>query len=173
MGVHAAAASEYGWAWYGQLFGGAAYFLGHPAIQPARVQVEISIIPPRRICRQSFTGADELYSFRTNPRSSVQVLMTLDESSYGVGDLAMRDHPIAWYHEFDGGRAWYTALGHPIESYSIPCSPGTCSVAFAGPLASLLDSGASRCGASGSRSPRPLSRLSALGEPRSHVFLQR
>jgi uncharacterized protein len=46
--------------------------------------------------------------------------MTLDEASYGVGDLAMGDHPIAWYHEFDGGRAWYTALGHPTEAYSNP-----------------------------------------------------
>jgi len=22
------------------------------------------------------------------------------------------DHPISWYHTYDGGRAWYTALGH-------------------------------------------------------------
>ena len=27
------------------------------------------------------------------------------------------DHPIAWYHEFDGGRAWYTGGGHTKESY--------------------------------------------------------
>jgi hypothetical protein len=33
VGVHAASASELGWAWYGQLVG--AYFLGHPAVQPA------------------------------------------------------------------------------------------------------------------------------------------
>jgi type 1 glutamine amidotransferase len=32
----------------------------------------------------------------------------------------MGDHPIAWYHEFEGGRAWYTALGHPVELYSDP-----------------------------------------------------
>jgi type 1 glutamine amidotransferase len=30
------------------------------------------------------------------------------------------DHPIAWCHPFKGGRAWYTALGHTIESYSEP-----------------------------------------------------
>jgi type 1 glutamine amidotransferase len=28
------------------------------------------------------------------------------------------DHPIAWYHEYDGGRAFYTALGHTEESYA-------------------------------------------------------
>jgi cytochrome c len=118
VGVHAAAATEYGWSWYGQLVG--AYFLGHPAIQPARVEVEIADHPTTQHLAQSFTLQDEWYSFRTNPRSSVRVLMTLDEASYAVGDLAMRDHPIAWYHEFDGGRAWYTALGHPIELYADP-----------------------------------------------------
>ena len=24
----------------------------------------------------------------------------------------MGDHPISWCHEYDGGRAFYTALGH-------------------------------------------------------------
>jgi cytochrome c len=118
VGVHAASASEYGWAWYGELIGGGAYFLNHPPIQPARVQVEISDHPSTQHLPQSFTVQDELYSFRSNPRSSVRVLMTLDESSYAVGDLAMGDHPIAWYHEFEGGRAWYTALGHPSEWYA-------------------------------------------------------
>jgi type 1 glutamine amidotransferase len=120
VGVHAAAASEYGWGWYGQLLGGSAYFLGHPAIQPAQVEVEMADHPSTRHLPRSFTLQDEWYSFRTNPRSSVQVLMTLNEASYAVGDLAMGDHPIAWYHEFDGGRAWYTALGHPIALYSDP-----------------------------------------------------
>jgi type 1 glutamine amidotransferase len=116
VGVHAASASELGWAWYGQLVG--AYFLGHPAVQPARVNVELAGHPSTAHLGQSFTVTDEWYSFRTNPRASVKVLLTLDESSYGVGDLRMGDHPIAWYHEFDGGRAWYTALGHPIPLYS-------------------------------------------------------
>lgn len=118
VGVHAASASEYGWAWYGQLIGGAAFFKGHPAVQPAQVNVEIADHPSTQHLPQSFTLTDEWYSFRANPRSSVRVLMTLSESSYGVGDLAMGDHPIAWYHEFDGGRAWYTALGHPNELYT-------------------------------------------------------
>jgi type 1 glutamine amidotransferase len=118
VGVHAASATETGWAWYGQLIGGGAFFRGHPAVQPAQVNVEIADHPSTRHLPQSFTLQDEWYSFRANPRSSVRVLMTLSESSYGVGDLAMGDHPIAWYHEFDGGRAWYTALGHPNELYT-------------------------------------------------------
>jgi cytochrome c len=118
VGVHAASATEQGWAWYGQLIGGGAFFRGHPAVQPAQVNVEIADHPSTQHLPQAFTLTDEWYSFRANPRSSVQVLMTLSESSYGVGELAMGDHPIAWYHEFDGGRAWYTALGHPNELYT-------------------------------------------------------
>jgi type 1 glutamine amidotransferase len=48
----------------------------------------------------------------------VRVLLTLDESSYEPGDGAMgSDHPIAWCHEYEGGRAFYTALGHTPETY--------------------------------------------------------
>jgi type 1 glutamine amidotransferase len=87
-------------------------------VQPAQVNVELSEHASTQHLPQSFTLEDEWYSFRTNPRAAVQVLLTLNEASYGVGDLAMGDHPIAWCHEFDGGRAWYTALGHPNELYA-------------------------------------------------------
>ena len=29
-------------------------------------------------------------------------------------------HPVAWYHNYDGGRAFYTALGHLPASFSDP-----------------------------------------------------
>src|SRR5436309_236921 len=62
---------------------------------------------------------DEWYNFATNPRGRVNVLMTIDERTYKGGTMGI-DHPIAWYHEYDGGRAWYTALGHTSESYYEP-----------------------------------------------------
>ncbi len=42
--------------------------------------------------------------------------MTIDESSYEGGKEGAY-HLMAWYHSFDGGRAFYTALGHTDESY--------------------------------------------------------
>ena len=30
------------------------------------------------------------------------------------------DHPIAWMHEFHGGRSWYTGGGHTEASYTEP-----------------------------------------------------
>ncbi len=115
VGIHAASDSEYDWAWYGQLVG--AYFKQHPAQQNALVKVEDRTHPSTQGLPAQFTRYDEWYDFRTNPRPSVHVLTTLDESSYSGGTMGA-DHPTTWCHNFDGGRAWYTGLGHTIESFS-------------------------------------------------------
>ena len=119
VGVHSAADTEHGWPWYGRLVG--AFFKSHPAIQPATV----AVAEPRHLSTaglpRRWTRVDEWYNFATNPRAAVRVLATLDETTYSPGDGAMgRDHPIAWAHELDGGRAWYTGGGHTEESYSEP-----------------------------------------------------
>src|SRR5262249_2601377 len=68
-----------------------------------------------------WTRTDEWYNFRTNPRGAVHVLATIDESTYDAGPGAMgTDHPIAWCHAYDGGRAWDTAGGHTSEMYAEP-----------------------------------------------------
>jgi len=59
---------------------------------------------------------DELYNYRSNPRASVQVIATVDERQYQGGTMGA-DHPIAWCHAFDGGRSWYTGLGHDTGLY--------------------------------------------------------
>lgn len=121
VGVHAAADTEYDWPWYGQLLGGGAYFKSHPEIQTVQLEVENATHPAAAHLPASFALQDEWYNFQQNPRSAVSVLMTLDESSYSPGADAMGDdHPIAWFHEFDGGRAFYTALGHRSELYTDP-----------------------------------------------------
>ena len=49
----------------------------------------------------------------------LNVLLSIDETSYQGGTNGA-GHPMTWYHAFDGGRAWYTALGHTDESYADP-----------------------------------------------------
>jgi type 1 glutamine amidotransferase len=121
VGVHAAADTEYDWPWYGQLLGGGAYFKSHPEIQTVQLEVENATHPATAHLPASFALQDEWYNFQQNPRPVVSVLMTLDESSYSPGADAMGDdHPIAWAHEFEGGRAFYTALGHRPELYTDP-----------------------------------------------------
>nr|WP_208326039.1 ThuA domain-containing protein [Amycolatopsis arida] len=117
-GVHAAADTEYDWAWYGDLVG--AYFQSHPHIQEATVNVEDRQHPSTAHLPYQWTRTDEWYNYGANPRRNVHVLASLDESSYAPGQGAMGDHPIAWCHENSGGRAWYTGGGHTTGSYAEP-----------------------------------------------------
>ena len=114
VGVHAASDTEYEWAWYGRLVG--SYFDGHPSIQTGTVRVETREAPSTHMLPEAWNRRDEWYNFRSNPRDSVEVLLTLDESTYEGGTMG-EDHPIAWRHKFDGGRAWYTGGGHTRAAY--------------------------------------------------------
>jgi type 1 glutamine amidotransferase len=116
LGVHSASDTEYDWPWYGGLVG--AYFADHP---PGTYRAAVHVEGPTRArLPETWLRTDEWYNFRSNPRSlpDVGVLATLDESTYPGG--TMGDHPIAWFHPYDGGRAWYTAGGHTREAYHEP-----------------------------------------------------
>ena len=117
VGVHSAADTEYDWPWYGRLVG--AWFKTHPSIQPARINVEDRTFPATRMLPATWDRTDEWYVYRENPRPNVRVLMSLDETSYQGGGMN-GDHPISWYHDYDGGRAFYTGGGHTDASYSEP-----------------------------------------------------
>lgn len=111
VGIHAAADTEYDWPWYGQLVG--AYFKAHPpGLQQTRVQPERD----GRAHGKPWPIRDELYNYRDNPRPRVQVIATVDEGLYQGGTM-VADHPISWCHAFDGGRSWYTGLGHDEAVY--------------------------------------------------------
>lgn len=115
VGVHSAADTEYDWPWYGDLLG--ARFRTHPAIQQATINVEDPTHPSTAHLPAQWVRTDEWYDFRSNPRASVHVLLTVSEATYNGGGMGA-DHPIAWCHEFGGGRSWYTALGHATASYA-------------------------------------------------------
>jgi cytochrome c len=118
-GVHSAADTEYGWAWYGRLLG--TRFRIHPQIQRAGINVVNRRHPATAGLPRRWIRLDEWYNFTRSPRPRVRVQATLDETSYAPGEGAMgSDHPIAWSHAFQGGRAWYTGGGHTDESYAEP-----------------------------------------------------
>jgi type 1 glutamine amidotransferase len=117
VGVHAASDTEYDWPWYGGLVG--AYFSSHPAIQQATVRVEDAGNPATAHLPSAWVRTDEWYNYRTNPRSAVRVLTSLDESTYSGGTMS-GDHPITWCQNYGGGRAFYTGLGHTQASYTDP-----------------------------------------------------
>ena len=120
VGIHAAADTEYEWGWYGRLVGG--YFSDHPGIndphpnvQPGKITKTGEKHPSVDFLPESWERTDEWYSYK-NVNPNTKKLLLLDESSY-QGGMDMGEHPIAWYHDFDGGRAWYTGGGHTKESY--------------------------------------------------------
>ena len=116
MGIHAATDAEYQWPWYGQLAG--AWFVSHPAQQQATLHVVDTVSDATKHLPREWTRFDEWYNFK-NISSDIHVLITIDESSY-KGGINGSFHPMAWYHKFDGGRAFYTELGHTEQSYSDP-----------------------------------------------------
>jgi type 1 glutamine amidotransferase len=118
MGIHAATDCEYNWPWYGNLSG--AYFGGHPMQQTASLNIVDRKNISTRHLPNPWIRKDEWYSFKWMA-DDLHVLITIDEKSYSLGKIKpMGNHPMAWYHEYDGGRAFYTELGHTEESYTDP-----------------------------------------------------
>ncbi|GAA4471088.1 hypothetical protein GCM10023189_60950 [Nibrella saemangeumensis] len=119
MGIHSAADTEYEWPWYAKLMG--AHFSSHPSqpnVRKATVDVTDKNHPSTAHLPDKWERTDEWYNYRTF-YSGLKVLANLDENTYNGGTNGA-NHPIAWYHEFDGGRAFYTGGGHTDESFSDP-----------------------------------------------------
>lgn len=117
VGVHSASDTEKNWPFYGQLVG--AFFQDHPAIQSATFDTVNANHPSSSGLPASFVFTDEIYNFQTDPSGSVNVLVTVDETTYTGGSMGP-NHPISWFHTNLGGRAWYTNLGHRRETFSDP-----------------------------------------------------
>jgi len=117
LGIHSAADTGHDRPWYLQLAG--AEFVRHPAIQTAALVRQDAVHPATASLPGRWTRIDEWYDFRASPRGRVHVLLSIDETSYQGGAMGA-DHPMAWCHEFEGGRSAYTALGHTVESWSEP-----------------------------------------------------
>jgi len=119
VGVHAATDTEYGWPWYGKLVG--AYFESHPQdpnVQDGVIQVTNSNHISTSHLPNTWEVRDEFYNFKSLDPNN-QVIMTIDETTYTEGTNG-DFHPMAWYKEYDGGRSFYTALGHTIQQFQDP-----------------------------------------------------
>ena len=118
VGIHSASDTEYEWDWYTKMVGRTFHI--HPAIQTAEIDVIDRTFPGVERMPDTFLWTDEFYEFGAERIEGLNYILSIDESTYdpaadwgkvkgkGMGDF----HPIAWYHEYDGGRAFYTGLGH-------------------------------------------------------------
>src|SRR6266446_3685852 len=119
VGVHSATDTEYDWPWYGRLAG--AYFNGHPGNPNVR-KGSYHVLDTTHVSTQGlptrFEREDEFYNFKSiDP--TIHVLIEIDEKSYEGGTNGDH-HPMSWYHDFAGGRAWYTNMGHTEATYTEP-----------------------------------------------------
>ena len=118
VGIHAATDCEYDWPWYGNLVG--AYFSAHPKQQTAVLKVVDADHISTKHLPAEWKRFDEWYNFKW-VAPDLEILINIDETTYDAGPKKMgANHPMAWYHKYDGGRAFYTSLGHTNESYSEP-----------------------------------------------------
>ena len=122
VGIHSATDTEHEgkWYWYRRMIGGV--FLSHPGdpsnVQQARIKVVNDEHPATETLPAEFVLADEWYDFK-DLSDRRKDLLVLDESSYQGGKQGAY-HPLAWYHEFDGGRVFYTGIGHSKAVYQHP-----------------------------------------------------
>jgi len=115
VGIHAATDTEHDWHWFGRMIGGR--FKSHPKIQSATLNV-VSENDMVQGLAKTFEFTDEWYNFKSLSDRRID-LITLDETSYEGGENG-KYHPISWYHNFDGGRVFYTGLGHRKENFTDP-----------------------------------------------------
>ena len=118
VGIHSASDTEHHWPFYAEMIG--AQFKNHPAIQDAKINVnQENQHSSTSHLGITFNHKDEWYNFKKPVADYVNVLLDLDESSY-KGPQMGGYHPIAWYHEFKGGKVFYTGMGHTNEAYDSP-----------------------------------------------------
>ncbi len=119
VGVHAASDTEYDWPWYGKMVGG--YFASHPGnpnVQKGTMTVTDRSMAATDSLPTTFERTDEFYDFKEFNKD-VKVLITVDEKSYKDGKMGDY-HPMAWYHNYDGGRVFYTNFGHTDQTFMEP-----------------------------------------------------
>jgi type 1 glutamine amidotransferase len=121
--VHAAAATEKKWSWYDRLIG--RVFRIHPYVQTGVAVVADRDFPACAHLPNRWVWTDEWYEFEPPLADNLHTVLRVDESTYdprkiwpgGKAEGMGADHPVAWYHEFEGARVFVTALGHMPELY--------------------------------------------------------
>jgi type 1 glutamine amidotransferase len=124
VGIHSASGSERKWPWFAAMLGGK--FVRHPNLQKFTISVVDKDHPSTKFLGDTWEWEDECYYFnQLNPDIHILLAADLrtikDEKKGEYPGTVFGDYfPLSWYHEFEGGRQFYTALGHKSEYYSNP-----------------------------------------------------
>lgn len=124
VGIHSASGSMRQWPWFWSLLGGK--FKRHPRMQAFTIFVKDRSDISTAHYPSEFVWTDEFY-FLDHLQDGLHVLLAGDlknlddpQKTEYPGPAYKNEFPLAWHQEFEGGRSWYTALGHQKEHYSDP-----------------------------------------------------
>ena len=121
VGIHSACGSERKWPWFWANIG--CKFVRHPKLQPFKMKVIDKKHPSTAHLGDTWQWEDECYFMNElNPGMKVLLAVDLktitdDKKDEYPGRIFGDYFPLAWCQQFDGGRQWYTALGHKDEHY--------------------------------------------------------
>jgi type 1 glutamine amidotransferase len=124
VGIHSASGSERKWPWFAAMLGGK--FVRHPELQKFTIKIVDKNNPSTKFMSDTWNWEDECYYLdQLNP--DIHILLAADLSTIKdekkteyPGTVFGNYFPLAWFHEFEGGRQFYTALGHKSEYYTDP-----------------------------------------------------
>jgi uncharacterized protein len=120
VGIHCATGSMRNWDWFCAMIGGR--FQRHPKLQPFTIKVVDRTHPSTSFLGETWKWEDEFY-LHTNMAADLHMLLAGDLTTVTDAQKPQtpdNTFPLAWCHEFEGARVWYTALGHKPEHYSDP-----------------------------------------------------
>jgi len=124
VGIHSASGSERDWPWFWSMLGGK--FVAHPKMQPFTVQVTEPHFAAAKGLPAQFEWTDECY-FNEHLNPDIHPVLVTDRTKLKFLEQTKLDVasfpnplPLAWYHQFDGGREFYLALGHNKQDYANP-----------------------------------------------------
>lgn len=124
VGIHIASGSERNWPWFHEMIGG--LFKRHPAFQSFEIKVIDKNHPSTVMLPEIWKKEDECY-FMTELNPNSHVLLAADlrtvidtEKEVYPGRVFGDYFPLAWCHQFEGARVFYTALGHADKDYLDP-----------------------------------------------------
>ncbi|WP_282144486.1 ThuA domain-containing protein [Cellulophaga baltica] len=123
VGVHSTSDSKIRNLWFDNLVGGV--FKDHPQFQAAVLTNHDVDFPSNMHLPEKWLWSEEWYNFEFLKSEHIKVLLSVDENTYdyqkGYDEIPLlgmgKNHPIAWYQFYEGGRSFYTTLGHKPEAF--------------------------------------------------------
>ena len=109
LGIHSAADTENQWDWYNGLIGYKEY--GTSSSKLATVSVVDRNNPSTKNLPEKWSCENEWLTWKKDNSSDIDLLLSI--KSVDGNDF----NPVTWCHKYDGGRAWYTSIGHLPENF--------------------------------------------------------